>query len=79
MFMRLARASTTAPPEICVGGSGSLSSTPIRCFLSLTGRHSPIVDGLVFVGRSGITIRNAMSRSLAVLQQVHSAPSCNSY
>lgn len=35
---------------------------------------STIVDGLVFVGRSGITTRDAVRRSLELLQQVHSAP-----
>ena len=35
---------------------------------------STIVDGLVFVGRSGITTRDAVSRSLELLQQVRSAP-----
>jgi polysaccharide biosynthesis transport protein len=35
---------------------------------------STIVDGLVFVGRSGVTTRDAMRRSLDLLQQVNSAP-----
>lgn len=35
---------------------------------------STIADGLVFVGRSGITTRDAVSRSLELLQQVRSAP-----
>jgi succinoglycan biosynthesis transport protein ExoP len=35
---------------------------------------STIVDGLVFVGRSGITTRDAVRRSLELLQQVHGAP-----
>jgi Mrp family chromosome partitioning ATPase len=35
---------------------------------------STVVDGLVFVGRSGITTRDAVRRSLELLQQVHGAP-----
>jgi succinoglycan biosynthesis transport protein ExoP len=35
---------------------------------------SAIVDGLVFVGRSGITTRDAVRRSLEMLQQVSGAP-----
>jgi capsular exopolysaccharide synthesis family protein len=35
---------------------------------------STVVDGLVFVGRSGITTRHAVRRSLELLQQVHGAP-----
>jgi len=35
---------------------------------------STIVDGLVFVGRSGVTTRDAVRRSLELLQQVHGAP-----
>lgn len=35
---------------------------------------STAVDGLVFVGRSGITTRDAVRRSLELLQQVHGAP-----
>jgi polysaccharide biosynthesis transport protein len=35
---------------------------------------STIVDGVVFVGRPHLTTREAMTRSLEVLAQVHSAP-----
>jgi capsular exopolysaccharide synthesis family protein len=35
---------------------------------------APFVDGIVFVGRAGEVTRDAMSRSLELLQQVHSAP-----
>jgi succinoglycan biosynthesis transport protein ExoP len=35
---------------------------------------STLVDGLVFVGRSGITTREIVSRSLELLNEVHSAP-----
>ena len=35
---------------------------------------STIVDALIFVGRSGITTRDAVRRSVELLQQVHSAP-----
>jgi polysaccharide biosynthesis transport protein len=35
---------------------------------------STIVDGVVFVGRPHLTTREAMKRSLEVLEQVHSAP-----
>jgi Mrp family chromosome partitioning ATPase len=35
---------------------------------------SAAVDGLVFVGRSGITTREVVRRSLELLQEVHGAP-----
>lgn len=35
---------------------------------------SAAVDGLVFVGRSGITTREVVRRSLELLQEVHAAP-----
>jgi Mrp family chromosome partitioning ATPase len=35
---------------------------------------APLVDGVLFVGRSGITPRAAMQRSLELLAEVHSAP-----
>jgi capsular exopolysaccharide synthesis family protein len=35
---------------------------------------APLVDGVLFVGRSGITPRVAMQRSLELLAEVHSAP-----
>lgn len=35
---------------------------------------APFVDGVVFVGRAGVTTREAMARSMELLQQVHSAP-----
>ena len=35
---------------------------------------STLVDGLVFVGRSGITTHHVMRRSLELLEQVHGAP-----
>jgi polysaccharide biosynthesis transport protein len=35
---------------------------------------STVVDGLIFVGRSAITTRDAVRRSLELLRQVHSAP-----
>jgi Mrp family chromosome partitioning ATPase len=35
---------------------------------------SASVDGLIFVGRSGVTTREVVQRSLALLNEVHSAP-----
>jgi non-specific protein-tyrosine kinase len=35
---------------------------------------STLVDGLVFVGRSGITTHHVMRRSLELLDEVHGAP-----
>jgi Mrp family chromosome partitioning ATPase len=35
---------------------------------------STLVDGVVFVGRSRVTTREAMKRGLEILAQVHSAP-----
>ena len=35
---------------------------------------APFVDGVVFVGRAGVITREAMARSIELLQQVHSAP-----
>ena len=35
---------------------------------------SPFVDGVVFVGRAGVVTRDAMARSIELLEQVHSAP-----
>lgn len=35
---------------------------------------APFVDGVVFVGRAGAITRDAMARSMELLQEVHSAP-----
>jgi capsular exopolysaccharide synthesis family protein len=35
---------------------------------------APFVDGVVFVGRAGVVTREAMSRSIELLEEVHSAP-----
>jgi succinoglycan biosynthesis transport protein ExoP len=35
---------------------------------------APFVDGVVFVGRAGVLTRDAMARSMELLQEVHSAP-----
>ncbi len=35
---------------------------------------APFVDGVIFVGRAGTVTREAMARSLELLQEVHSAP-----
>jgi capsular exopolysaccharide synthesis family protein len=35
---------------------------------------SPLADGLIFVGRSGVTTRDVVRRSLELLDEVHSAP-----
>lgn len=50
-----------------------IDSPPILAYAE--GRAlAPFVDGVVFVGRAGIVTREAMSRSMDLLQQVHSAP-----
>ena len=35
---------------------------------------APFVDGIVFVGRADVVTRNAMARSIELLNEVHSAP-----
>jgi polysaccharide biosynthesis transport protein len=35
---------------------------------------SPLVDGVIVVGRSGVTTRDAIKRSVELLREVHSAP-----
>jgi len=35
---------------------------------------APFVDGIVFVGRAGVVNREAMTRSLELLEEVHAAP-----
>lgn len=50
-----------------------VDSAPVLPFVD--GRAlSTLVDGLVFVGRSGVTTREVVSRSLELLNEVHSAP-----
>jgi capsular exopolysaccharide synthesis family protein len=50
-----------------------IDSPPILPFAD--GRAlSPLVDGVVLVGRSGSTTREAMARSVELLEGVHSAP-----
>ena len=50
-----------------------IDSPPILAFSD--GRAlSPLVDGVVLVGRSGSTTRQALNRSLELLSEVHSAP-----
>jgi polysaccharide biosynthesis transport protein len=50
-----------------------IDSAPILPFAD--GRAiSNLVDGLIFVGRSGITTRELVQRSLEMLHQVHAAP-----
>jgi len=50
-----------------------VDSAPILPFAD--GRAiSSLVDGLIFVGRSGITTRELVQRSLEMLSQVHAAP-----
>lgn len=50
-----------------------VDSVPILPFAD--GRAlSPIVDALVFVGRAGVTTREAMRRSMQLLAEVHAAP-----
>ncbi len=50
-----------------------IDSPPILAFSD--GRAlSPLVDGVVLVGRSGSTTRQALNRSMELLSEVHSAP-----
>jgi capsular exopolysaccharide synthesis family protein len=50
-----------------------IDSAPVLPFAD--GRAiSNLADGLIFVGRSGITTREVVVRSLELLQEVHSAP-----
>ncbi len=50
-----------------------IDSTPILPYAD--GRAmATLVDGVIFVGRAGIVTRQAMARSMELLQQVHSAP-----
>jgi Mrp family chromosome partitioning ATPase len=35
---------------------------------------SSLTDGVIFIGRSGVTTRQAVKRSLELLEQAHSAP-----
>lgn len=35
---------------------------------------SPLADGVIVVGRSGVTTRDALQRSMELLEEVHSAP-----
>jgi Mrp family chromosome partitioning ATPase len=35
---------------------------------------APFVDGVVFVGRAGMVTRDAMARSIELLEEVHGAP-----
>jgi len=50
-----------------------IDSPPILAFAD--GRAlSPLVDGVILVGRSGSTTRQALNRSLELLSEVHSAP-----
>jgi Mrp family chromosome partitioning ATPase len=35
---------------------------------------APFVDGVVFVGRSGVVTRDAIARSIELLAEVHGAP-----
>jgi capsular exopolysaccharide synthesis family protein len=50
-----------------------VDSAPVLPFVD--GRAlSTLVDGLVFVGRSGTTTREVVHRSLELLNEVHSAP-----
>jgi capsular exopolysaccharide synthesis family protein len=50
-----------------------IDSPPILAFSD--GRAlSPLVDGVILVGRSGSTTRQALNRSMELLSEVHSAP-----
>lgn len=50
-----------------------VDSAPILPFADCRALSS-LTDGLIFVGRSGITTRELVQRSLELLDQVHSAP-----
>jgi polysaccharide biosynthesis transport protein len=50
-----------------------IDSAPILPFADCRSL-SNLTDGLIFVGRSGITTRELVQRSLELLEQVHAAP-----
>jgi Mrp family chromosome partitioning ATPase len=50
-----------------------IDSPPILAF-SDARALSPLVDGVILVGRSGSTTRQALNRSIELLSEVHSAP-----
>jgi Mrp family chromosome partitioning ATPase len=50
-----------------------IDSAPILPFADCRAL-SNLTDGLIFVGRSGITTRELVQRSLELLDQVHAAP-----
>jgi Mrp family chromosome partitioning ATPase len=50
-----------------------IDSPPILAF-SDARAVSPLVDGVILVGRSGATTRQALNRSIELLAEVHSAP-----
>jgi capsular exopolysaccharide synthesis family protein len=50
-----------------------IDSAPILPFADCRSLSS-LTDGLIFVGRSGITTRELIQRSLELLEQVHAAP-----
>jgi Mrp family chromosome partitioning ATPase len=50
-----------------------IDSAPILPFADCRAL-SNLTDGLIFVGRSGITTRELVQRSLELLEQVHAAP-----
>jgi succinoglycan biosynthesis transport protein ExoP len=50
-----------------------VDSSPILSFAE-SRAISPLADGVIFVGRSGVTTREAVQRSLELLEAVHSAP-----
>jgi capsular exopolysaccharide synthesis family protein len=50
-----------------------IDSPPILAF-SDARALSPLVDGVILVGRSGSTTRQALNRSMELLTEVHSAP-----
>jgi polysaccharide biosynthesis transport protein len=50
-----------------------VDSSPILPFAEARA-ISPLADGVIFVGRSGVTTRGAVQHSLELLEAVHSAP-----
>ena len=50
-----------------------IDSTPVLPYADARAL-APLVDGIIFVGRSGLTTRDALQRSLELLAEVHSAP-----
>lgn len=87
LFILLAGFSSTSPSELTSSADMRnmiaelrgqfdyivIDSPPILAF-SDARALSPLVDGVILVGRSGTTTRQALNRSIELLTEVHSAP-----